>query len=225
MYFNTRELSAVSLSAAMWAVLNLTVTPIFWDLTHLPILCDMIGVSLLILTVMWTKKPGGATTMGALATILNFVMRPSAVHFLGFTVASVVFDLFTYLVGYDRCLEQSLRGWTLILGASLLSTGVAGGIIGAFFYAFFLYISRVFVGVWIGRKVLGFFKKTWSQSFFWPLVLGTLVVSFLSAIPFLGWLFWFFFVLLGAGATAQAVLSEHHRQRSGPPPDVPAAIS
>jgi hypothetical protein len=133
MYFNTRELSAISLSAALWAILNLTVTPIFWELTHLPILCDMIGVSLLSLTVWWTRKPGGATMMGVLATILNLMMRPGSIHFLGFTAASVVFDLLTYFIGYDRTLEQGLRGWAIIFTTSLLSTGIAGAIIGTFF--------------------------------------------------------------------------------------------
>ena len=63
-YFTSRDISAIALSASLWAVLNWLMAPIFWELTHLPILCDMAGVSLLTLTVWWTRKPGAASFMG-----------------------------------------------------------------------------------------------------------------------------------------------------------------
>jgi riboflavin transporter FmnP len=77
-YFSTRELAAISLSAALWAVFNWLVSPIFWQLTHLPILCDMVGVTVLIVTLWWTRKPGAGATMGLIATVLNFIFRPGA---------------------------------------------------------------------------------------------------------------------------------------------------
>lgn len=54
-YFSSRDIAAIALSAALWAVLNWTVAPILWQLTHLPILCDMISSCLLILTVWWIR--------------------------------------------------------------------------------------------------------------------------------------------------------------------------
>lgn len=72
LYFNSKEIAAIAIYASLWAILNWAVTPIFWDLTHLPILCDMVGVSLLVLTVWWVRKLGAASMMGAIATILNF---------------------------------------------------------------------------------------------------------------------------------------------------------
>jgi len=131
--FETRDLTAITLSAALWAVLNITITPIFWNLTHLPILCDMIGVSLLSLTLWWTKKPGAPTIMGLVATLLNFIMRPGALHFLGFTAACIVFDGLTYLLGYQNVLANNMKGWGLQLLSSIISTAVAGFIIGSFF--------------------------------------------------------------------------------------------
>lgn len=107
MYFNSKEIAAVAMCASLWAILNWAVTPIFWDLTHLPILCDM-GVSLLVLTVWWVRKIGAANMMGVIATILNFLLRPSAVHFLGFTVASIVFDASTRLIGYGNSLNRRI---------------------------------------------------------------------------------------------------------------------
>lgn len=132
-YFSTRDIAAIALSAALWAVLNWTVTPMFWNLTHLPFLCDTIGVSLLVLTVWWTRRPGAATLMGMIATLLNFALRPEATHFLGFAAASVVFDVGTWAVGYRNCVGRRLASYVLLLAISVLSALVAGFIIGALF--------------------------------------------------------------------------------------------
>lgn len=145
-YFGSRDIAAIALSAALWAVLNWTVAPIFWQLTHLPILCDMIGMSLLILTVWWTRKLGAATLMGVLATILNFMLRPGATHFLGFTAASIVFDATARAVGYKNSLDRRLVGSVLLVAFSLLSALVAGLIIGSFFMNP-MFLSSMFGGV------------------------------------------------------------------------------
>lgn len=145
-YFNVQETVAVSLSAALWAVINWLVAPIFWQLTHLPILCDMIGVSLLILSAWWTKKPGAASFMGLVATILNFILRPGATHFIGFTVASIFFDFSTVLVGYGNSLEKGLRNTVSLSLISIISTTIAGFIIGTFFMNP-MFLTNMFGGV------------------------------------------------------------------------------
>lgn len=132
-YFNSRELAAISLSAALWAVFNWLVSPIFWQLTHLPILCDMIGVTVLIVTLWWTRKPGAGATMGIIATLLNFIFRPGAFHFLGFTVACIFFDATSRLIGYRKILDKGLTGSISLIVLSVVSTTIAGFIIGNFF--------------------------------------------------------------------------------------------
>ncbi len=101
--------------------------------------------------------------------------------------------------------------------------GIPAGVITLMIYALFLYISRIFFGVWIGRKILGIFKKAWAAAFLGPLILGTLITSLLLAIPLLGWFFWIIFVLLGVGAMWQAVWGETRKQRPAPPPESPVA--
>ena len=132
-YFSNRDITAVTMSATLWAVLNWLITPIFWNLTHLPILCDMIGVSLLVLTAWWTGKPGAASFMGALATLLNYVLRPDSPHFVGFTVASVFFDIAVSAIGNERVMGGGKLGNAVLMSISVLSAMVAGSIIGAFF--------------------------------------------------------------------------------------------
>jgi hypothetical protein len=71
--------------------------------------------------------------MGLIATILNFILRPEASHFLGFTAASFVFDLTTVLIGYNNLLKRGIPSYVLLVAVSVLSTLVAGTIIGSFF--------------------------------------------------------------------------------------------
>jgi len=151
-YFNSREIAAISLSAALWAVFNWLVSPIFWQLTHLPILCDMIGV--LIVTLWWTRKPGAGATMGLIATILNFILRPGALHFLGFTVACIFFDIASYLIGYGNILDKGLTSSISLIALSVASTAIAGIIIGSFFMNPG-FISNMFGGVLVFAALHG----------------------------------------------------------------------
>jgi len=145
-YFTTRDLAAVALSASLWAVLNWLVAPIFWQLTHLPILCDMIGASLFILTHWWVRKPGAVSFMGIVATVLNFILRPGAFHFLGFTAASIMFDAAAVIIGNRNSLERGLVSSVILVANSLVSTCVAGVIIGSLFMDP-MFLSQTFGGV------------------------------------------------------------------------------
>jgi hypothetical protein len=145
-YFSSRDITALALSAALWAVVNWTLAPVFWKLTHLPILCDMVGISILTLTVWWIRKPGAATLMGIIATILNFMLRPEATHFLGFTAASILFDVLSKSVSYRNSLDNRLVSSISLIIFSVLSTLVAGFIIGTFFMNP-MFLSKMFGGV------------------------------------------------------------------------------
>lgn len=84
-YFKTIDIAAISLSAALWGVLNSIFSPIVFQMFGLPILCDMIGFTILAVAAWWTRKLGAITTVGLIATVINFIFSPGAVHFLGFT--------------------------------------------------------------------------------------------------------------------------------------------
>ncbi|MEM2478557.1 MAG: hypothetical protein QXF13_06035, partial [Thermoproteota archaeon] len=91
-YFTVRDFVAIALFAALWGILNATLAPIIFNMFGIPVFCDMIGFMSLILAVWWVRKLGTASVVGIVATIINFIFRPGATHFLGFTAASVVFD-------------------------------------------------------------------------------------------------------------------------------------
>ena len=131
--FNTKELTAITLSASLWAVINSVVGPAFWNMTHLPILCDMLGIATLSLTVWWVRKPGASIIVGLIATLISFIMNPGGVQFLGFTGATFVFEAITLVIGYKNILENGNLGRGLLLLTSVAATATAGIIIGMFF--------------------------------------------------------------------------------------------
>ena len=132
-YFRTRDLAGITIFAALWGVLNVTVSPAFFQVFHLPFCCDLIGFSALILAVWWTRKLGAATFVGFIALIINMIVRPTALHFFGFFAASIVFDVLAFFIGYKRLFEKRLLGSTSLFTISVLSAAVAGVIIGSFF--------------------------------------------------------------------------------------------
>jgi hypothetical protein len=134
-YFDSREVAAIALFSALWGVLNSIFAPIVFRMFGLPILCDMVGFAILILTVWWIRKLGASTTVGIIATVINFIFNPGGVHFLGFTAASILFDITAKLIGYDRCFKKLLFTTISMLSVSVLSAAVAGLIIGTFFMA------------------------------------------------------------------------------------------
>jgi len=105
--------------------------------------------------------------------------------------------------------------------AMITLVGIPVGIMVALMYGILIYISRIFIGVWIGRKILGYFKKSLTTAFFWPLFLGTLITTFLLIIPVLGWFFRLFFVLIAVGAIWLVIWRTIREQRSESMPKSP----
>jgi len=92
-----------------------------------------------------------------------------------------------------------------IIISLITAIGIPAGIISAFLYIIMIYISQVYVGLWIGRKLLGNFKESFTAFFFWPFVAGTIIIGILFLIPVIGWLLRFFLLLIGLGAMWQVL--------------------
>jgi hypothetical protein len=107
--------------------------PIVWNLIHLSILYDIVGTSSLILTAWITRKPGASFIMGLVTTILNFFLVPGSFNFLGFTVASAVFDFATSIYAYRGRFSGEWLDELTLIGLSVLSGLAAGAVIGPVF--------------------------------------------------------------------------------------------
>jgi hypothetical protein len=132
-YFTTRDITAIVMCAALWGVLSAYYAPIFWQATHLPFFCDTIGIILLILVMWWVGKFGAIITTGIIATIISLILYPIGTQFLGFTSASVVFDVLTGVIRIQKSPEKSIPKLASLLLAAIASTAVAGVIIGYIF--------------------------------------------------------------------------------------------
>ena len=108
------------------------VSPIFWQLTHMPILCDMLAFTALILAIWWARKFGAASLVGLIVTILTFSVNPAAFQMLGFLAASIFFDVMTRSLGYERLFRNLTWGGMVLAVISVLSAGLAGAIIGTY---------------------------------------------------------------------------------------------
>lgn len=134
-YYNSREIAAIALLSALWGVLNSIFSPIVFNMFGLPILCDMIGFAVLSVTVWWIRKLGAATMVGIIATVISFIFNPGGVFFLGFTAASIVFDIVAWLARYNVYFKKTSLTAISLSSVSVLSASVAGFIIGTYFMA------------------------------------------------------------------------------------------
>jgi len=134
-YFDTRQVAAIAMFAALWGVLSSIFAPIVFTMFGVPVLCDMIGFAILALTAWWVRKFGAVTAVGLVATVVNFIFNPGGVHFFGFTAACAVFDVIIRFAGYDRSFRKASFTTVSVMFASLVSASVAGAIIGVFFMA------------------------------------------------------------------------------------------
>ena len=152
-YFTNKDIAAISIGAALWAILNILISPIFFQMTRLPFLCDLLAFASLILVTWLTRKFGAASLTGIIATLLTLILRPAAFHMLGFVGASVVFDILTRAISYKICFNRNpLVGSSILVILSIFCAGIAGAFIGIFFMNFDV-LSGILM--WAGLHAFG----------------------------------------------------------------------
>jgi cytoskeletal protein CcmA (bactofilin family) len=89
--------------------------------------------------------------------------------------------------------------FVFVFGILLLFIGVGAGLAGAMLYAPILYLSQVFIGAWLGNKILGV-TSTQTGTVIGRMALGLLILKVAGLIPVLGGLMWLVVLLWGTGA-------------------------
>jgi cytoskeletal protein CcmA (bactofilin family) len=105
----------------------------------------------------------------------------------------------------------------LILGILLLFVGVGAGLAGAMAYAPIFYVAQVFVGAWLGNKVMGE-PPAVTNAVIGRVAVGLLILHVARLIPFLGGLVGFAVLLWGTGAV---LLGFHRMSRVESAPSAP----
>ena len=87
----------------------------------------------------------------------------------------------------------------VVLGLLLLFVGVGAGVAGAMAYAPILYVAQVFVGTWLGNKVMGL-PSAATSALIGRMAVGLLILHVVGFIPVIGVLMWLAVLLWGTGA-------------------------
>ncbi len=154
-HFTSYDVAAIAICSALWGVLNAVLSPVFFHMFGLPFLCDIIGFSVLAVAAWWIRKLGTLTIIGLIATLITFIINPTQLLFLGFTAASVVFDLLARAIGYDNSFRKRANSFISMVYISIASAAVAGCIIGTFFMAGTALAKWGGVSGWAGLHAIG----------------------------------------------------------------------
>jgi hypothetical protein len=100
----------------------------------------------------------------------------------------------------------------LVLGILLILVGVGAGVAGVLAYAPILYLAQIFVGAWLGNKILGEASST-TGVVIGRIALGLVILHVLGLVPILGGLIWLTVGLWGTGAV---LLSFYRMSRAEP---------
>ena len=87
----------------------------------------------------------------------------------------------------------------LVLGVLLLIVGIGAGAAGVMAFAPILYVAQVFVGTWLGNRIMGE-PPSVTSAVVGRMAVGLLILRVAGLIPFLGGLVWLAVFLWGTGA-------------------------
>ncbi len=100
--------------------------------------------------------------------------------------------------------------FVLVIGILFLFLGTGAGVAGALAYAPIVYVAQVFVGAWLGNKILG--EPAHTSAAVGRIALGLLIVRVLEFIPALGGLVWVVVAMWGVGAVLVAFYRMSRRE-------------
>ncbi len=99
----------------------------------------------------------------------------------------------------------------LALGILLIFVGVGAGVAGVLAYAPILYVAQVFVGAWLGNKIMANVSNT-TSAMIGRMALGLLILHLFGLLPVLGVLVWLVVLLWGTGAVLMGFYRMSHEE-------------
>lgn len=91
----------------------------------------------------------------------------------------------------------------VLLLVSITIIGLPLSAIGLIIYLILLYVSKIFVGLVLGQKILRWVSKKKEVSPVWSMILGVIVFSVITSIPFVGWIISILGICLALGAIVE----------------------
>lgn len=129
-HFKTIDIALVAILSALWIVMNLTLGPLSFQLTGLPILHDFGIFFTLLLTAWITGRFGTSIMVGIIGTLIAIPLG-APILILGFIGSAIVFDLLL-LLNHHR-IRTSRGSLVIAVIATIISAYVGGVLIGTLF--------------------------------------------------------------------------------------------
>jgi hypothetical protein len=129
-YLTTVDVALTGVFCALWIVVNLTLGPLSFSLTRLPVL-HAFGIFFLLLLVAWVTGRFGTSSMaGIIGTIFAILLGAPAL-IVCFSASAVVFDVLMFANHHKIRIKRSSLAITAIV--TMVSSYLAGVLITLFF--------------------------------------------------------------------------------------------
>lgn len=146
----TVNIALMGIFTALWIALNLTVAPISFMLTGLPVIHSAIIFFIIILVVWATGQFGAASFVATIGSAIVLLANPSIIAVLGFVPAAIVLDL-VLLVNHHK-IGLKPANVAFIVVATIICAYIAAVLNGFFI----LNLSAVFtLTFWAGFVIAG----------------------------------------------------------------------
>jgi hypothetical protein len=145
----TVNISLIGIFTALWIALNLTVAPISFSLTGLPVIHSLIVFFTLALVVWVTGQFGAASFVGIIGSAI-VLLAGGPLPVIGFVPASIIFDLLMTMTHHKINLRPSIIAVMVI--SAIVSSYVGAVVNGLFILSF---APAFTFTVWGGLVVIG----------------------------------------------------------------------
>jgi hypothetical protein len=145
-YFRTVDIALTALFCALYIVLNLTLGPLSFALTGLPIFHDL-GVFFTLLLVVWITERFGTSMLAGIVGATLALLISGLYVMIGFAPAVILFDLL--MTANHHKIRIKAYSLTVTAIATIISAYLAGLVIGVFLIpGQTLYVALTFWGGW-----------------------------------------------------------------------------
>jgi hypothetical protein len=148
-YLTAADAAITGLFCTLWIALNVTLGPLSFSLTGLPILHDFAVFFALLLVTWMTGRFGTSSMTGIIGAPLSMLVSGIPVM-IGFAPSAVIFDL--VMIANHHKIRISWYSLTVAAIATVISAYIAGLLIGLIFLGYGLLFAATF---WAGLNATG----------------------------------------------------------------------
>jgi len=144
-YFTSVDVALTGVFCALWIVVNLTLGPLSFSLTGLPVL-HAFGIFFTLLLVAWVTGRFGTSSMAGIIGSIFAILLGAPALIVCFCASAVVFDVLMFANHHKIRIARNSLAITAIV--TMLSAYLAGVLIIMFFQGGGLLYALTFWAVW-----------------------------------------------------------------------------